>query len=240
MDLRKCLTEAVKDRDYCQELADTLIEDIEKISSVHESELATLWAKLDRMGSAPPGIEAKCVQLRSQVTGLEDELADLTQRFAVLDRTQDEERATLESSRDEAASKADGLALKLVQAKAYIHSTLSMEYGREGNKPSEPQLAFRRLQTELVEKEEALRVTTAKVGTLRALLETKRICSISDSMMVRELVYLQHSHDRLKEIARDIGFDAAELLRTHAHDDLFLRTGFGRLCQVVSDRLGYI
>ena len=33
--------------------------------------------------------------------------------------------------------------------KAYIHSTLSMEYGREGDKPSELQLAFHHLQAEL-------------------------------------------------------------------------------------------
>ena len=50
--------------------------------------------------------------------------------------------------------------------KAYIHSTLSMEYGREGDKPSELQLAFHHLQTRLAEKEEALRVATTEVGTL--------------------------------------------------------------------------
>ena len=50
--------------------------------------------------------------------------------------------------------------------KAYIHSTLSMEYGREGDEPNEPQLAFCHLQTELVEREEALRVATIEVGTL--------------------------------------------------------------------------
>jgi len=33
-----------------------------------------------------------------------------------------------EASRVETSSRADGLALELVQAKAYIHSTLSMEY----------------------------------------------------------------------------------------------------------------
>ena len=51
-----------------------------------------------------------------------------------------------------------------------------MEYRREGDKPSESQLAFRHLQTELAKKEKALRVATAKVGTLWVLLETKRYC----------------------------------------------------------------
>ena len=58
--------------------------------------------------------------------------------------------------------------------KAYIHSTLSMEYGREGDEPNEPQLAFCHLQTELVEREEALRVATIEVGTLQASLQTER------------------------------------------------------------------
>ena len=49
-----------------------------------------------------------------------------------------------------------------------------MEFGREGDEPSELQLAFHRLQTELAEREEALRVTTTEVGTLQALLETER------------------------------------------------------------------
>ena len=33
-DLRECLREAVRDRDCCSEIADTLIEDIEEISNV--------------------------------------------------------------------------------------------------------------------------------------------------------------------------------------------------------------
>ena len=41
------LREAIRDRDYCMEIADTLIEDIEEMSSVQESELATLRAELD-------------------------------------------------------------------------------------------------------------------------------------------------------------------------------------------------
>ena len=61
--------------------------DIKEMSSAHESELAILRAELDGRGPAPPGTEAECVQLRSQVTGLEDELANITQRFTALDHT---------------------------------------------------------------------------------------------------------------------------------------------------------
>ena len=46
--------------------------------------------------------------------GLEDELADLTRRFATLDHTWDEERATLETGKAEVGRRADGLALELV------------------------------------------------------------------------------------------------------------------------------
>ena len=38
MDLKECLREAVRDRDYCRELANTILEDIEEMSSAHESE----------------------------------------------------------------------------------------------------------------------------------------------------------------------------------------------------------
>ena len=188
------------------------MEDIEEMNSVQESELATLRAELDRRGLAPPVIEVEYVQLRSQVAGLKDELTALTRRFAILDHTWDEERAALEVGKAGASSRVDDLALELVQVRAYIHSTLSMEYGQEGNEPSKPQLAFHRLQIELAKREEALRVTTAKVGTLQALLETERHGSTSDSMVERELVHLRHSHDRLQEVVRDLGFDAAGLL----------------------------
>ena len=40
--------------------------------------------------------------------------------------------------------------------KSYIHFALDMEYRRKGDEPSEPQRAFRHLQTKLSEKEEAL------------------------------------------------------------------------------------
>ena len=55
MDLKECLREAIRDRDCYMELADTLMEDIEEMSSVHDSELATLRAECDRRGPAPPG-----------------------------------------------------------------------------------------------------------------------------------------------------------------------------------------
>ena len=64
--------------------------------------------------------------------------------------------------------------------------------------------------------------------------------STSNSTMERDLVRLQHSHDKVREIARDLGFDAARLLRTNAQDDLILCTSFGRLCQALSDRLGHV
>ena len=166
-DLRECLREAVKDKDCCREIADTLIEDIKEMSSVQESELAALRAELNQRGLAPQSTEAECAQLRSQVTGLEDKLTAFTRRFAALDHTWDEERAALEASRFTASSQADDLALDLLQAKSYIHSTLSMEYGREGNEPKKPQRAFRCLQIELAEKEKALRFATAEGAPYR-------------------------------------------------------------------------
>ena len=39
MALRKSLREVVRDKDCCRELADTLMEDIEEMSSTHKSEL---------------------------------------------------------------------------------------------------------------------------------------------------------------------------------------------------------
>ena len=76
--------------------------------------------------------------MRSRVTSLEDELAALTRRFAALDHIWDEERAALEAGRAVASSRADELALELLQARSYIHSALSMEYRRKGDKPNEP------------------------------------------------------------------------------------------------------
>ena len=161
-------------------------------------------------------------------------------RSATLDHTWDEQRAALKASRSEASSRADGLTPELVQARSYIHSTLSMEQGREGDEPSEIQRAFCHLHSKLAKSKEALRVATIEAGTLQALLKTKRQSSTSDPTMERELVRLQHSHDRLRELAKDMGFDATGLLRIYAQDDPILRTGFGRLCQAVSDRLSHI
>ena len=54
VDLRKCLREAVRDKDCCREIANTLMEDIEDMSRVHK-------AKLDRKGPTHPGTEVECV-----------------------------------------------------------------------------------------------------------------------------------------------------------------------------------
>ena len=62
----------------------------------------------------------------------------LTQRFAALDHTWDEERAALEAGKAAASSRADDLALELLKARSYIYSTLSMEYKREGDEPNKP------------------------------------------------------------------------------------------------------
>ena len=90
-------------------------------------------------------------------------------------------------------------------------------------------MAFCRLQTELAKEEEALRVATVKVVTLQALLGIERYRFTFSSTMKRELVRLRYSHDKLREIARDLGFDATGLLCTHAHDDPIFHTRFGRL-----------
>ena len=50
-----------------------------------------------------------------------------------MDHTWVEEKVALEASRVETSSRVDGLALELVQEKAYIYSILSMEYRREGD-----------------------------------------------------------------------------------------------------------
>ena len=51
-------------------------------------------------------------------------------------------------------------------------------------------MVFRLLQTKLAKREEALRVSTAEVGTLQALLKTERQGSTSNSTLERELVCL--------------------------------------------------
>ena len=181
-------------------------------------------------------MEVECIQLRSRVTSLESELADLTQRFTVLGQTSDEERTIVEASRTEASRKVNDLALRLLEARSFIHFTLSLEYGPT----DEPQLAFRCLQAEVAKKEEVLRVATVEVVTLQTLLNTERQGWTSSPSMERELVRLQHSYGQLREIARVLGFDAAGVLRTHSSDDLILLTNFGRLCRLVSNRLSHV
>ena len=128
---------------------------------------------------------------------LESELADLTQRFTILDQ----KRAIMEANHVETSSRADDLALRLLEARSFIHSTLSQEYGR-ADEPKKPQLAFRCLQAEVAKKDETLRVATTKVGTLQALLNTERQgCTLSPSME-KDPVHIWHSYGRLKEIAK--------------------------------------
>ena len=101
---REYLREVIRDRNCCREIADTLMEDIEEMNSMQESELAAPRAELDRREPAPLGTEVEYAQLRSRVASLEDELVALTQRFATLDHTWDEKRAVLEASRVAASS----------------------------------------------------------------------------------------------------------------------------------------
>ena len=93
----------------------------------------------------------------------------------------------MEVSRDEASSRATNFALRLLEARSFIHSTLSLEYKLD-DEPSEPWFIFCCLQVEVAEKEEAMKAAIAEVGTLQALLNTKRQdCTLSPSME-RELV----------------------------------------------------
>ena len=85
-----------------------------------------------------------------------------------------------------------------------------------------------------------MRVATIEVGTLQALHDIERQGYTSSPSMERELVRLQHSYGRLREIARDLGFDAIGLLCTYSLDDLILLISFRRLCKVVSDCLGHV
>ena len=77
----------------------------------------------------------------------------------------------MEASRTEVSSRANDLAMRLVQARSYIHSTLSLEY-RSIDEPNKPQLAFHHLQAKVVEKEKALRVV--EISTLHVLLDRER------------------------------------------------------------------
>ena len=114
VNLRECLREAIRDKDYFREIANTLMEDIKEMSSMQENELATLRVELNRKGLAPLNIEAEYIQLRSWVAGLKDKLVAFTQRSVALDHTWDKERVALEVGRVEANSWVDDLALELL------------------------------------------------------------------------------------------------------------------------------
>ena len=88
----------------------------------------------------------------------------------------------MEASRIKASSRADKLALRLLESRSFIHSTLSLEY-EPVYEPSEPHLAFRQHQAEVVEKE-ALKVATVEVGTLQALFDTERQSSTSHNFII--------------------------------------------------------
>ena len=177
--------------------------------------------------------------MRSRVSSLESELENLTQRFTVLGQTRDEERTIMEAGRAEASNKSDDLALRLLEARSFIHSSLSLEYGST-NEPSKPQLNLCHLQVEVAKKKEALRVATIEVGTLQALLDIERQGCTSSPSMERELVRLRHSHGRLREIVRDLGFNTIGLLRTYSSNDLILLIDFGRLYRAISNHLGRV
>ena len=66
----------------------------------------------------------------------------------------------IKASHAEASNKAEDIAIRLLQARSYIHSTSSLKY-ESTKEPSEQQLAFCCLQAKVAKKEEALRVTTA-------------------------------------------------------------------------------
>ena len=89
----------------------------------------------------------------------------------------------MEASRIKASSRADKLALRLLESRSFIHSTLSLEY-EPVYEPSEPHLAFRHHQAEVAEKKEALRVATVEVGTLQALFDTERQSSTSHNFII--------------------------------------------------------
>ena len=85
-----------------------------------------------------------------------------------------------------------------------------------------------------------MRLATLEISTLQVLLDTERQRCTSSPIPERELVHLRHSYSRLSEIARDLSFDAAGLLRTHTSDDPILLIGFGVLCRAVSNHLGHV
>ena len=75
---------------------------------------------------------------------------------------------------------------------------------------------------------------------MQDLLDIERQGYTSSPSMERKLVCLRHSYGQLREIARDLGFDAIGLLHTHSLDDSILLTGFRRLYKAISDLLGHV
>jgi len=84
-DLRECPKNSIRDRDCYRELLDATMEDYDEMGRTYEAELANLRAKLEQRSLVPSATEVECIQLRSRVTSLENELANLTQRFTILD-----------------------------------------------------------------------------------------------------------------------------------------------------------
>ena len=76
-DLRECLTKTISDRNFRKEILDAIMKDFDKMGRTYKAKLTT---------------KVECTQLRSQVTSLKSELADLTQRFTILGQMKDEER----------------------------------------------------------------------------------------------------------------------------------------------------
>ena len=85
-----------------------------------------------------------------------------------------------------------------------------------------------------------MRVATVEISILQVLLDTERQSCTSNANLENELVCLQHSYSKLSDIARDLGFDAAGLLRTQSSDDPIYITSFGVLCRVMSNCLGHV
>ena len=75
---------------------------------------------------------------------------------------------------------------------------------------------------------------------MQALLDTERQGYISSPSMKRELVWLRNSYGRLREIARDLGFNAARLLCTHSSDDPILLIEFRVLSRTMVDHLDHV
>ena len=85
-----------------------------------------------------------------------------------------------------------------------------------------------------------MRVATVEISILQVLLDTKRQSCTSNANLEKELVCLQHLYSNLSDIARDLGFDAAGLLRTQSSDDPIYITSFGVLCRVMSNCLSHV